>query len=53
MGSDLVGVEEPTEKELESDQEADEQAHRSSQQFGHVHLWKSDILIYLRPLVIS
>ena len=40
MGPDLVAGEKPTQKELEPNQKADEQAHSSSQQFGHVHLLK-------------
>ena len=38
MGPDLVRVEKPTEKELEPNQKPNEQAHRSSQEFGHIHL---------------
>ena len=37
-GPDIVACEDPTEKELEANDETDEQAHRPSQQFGHVHL---------------
>ena len=37
-GPDLVAGEKPTDEELEPDQKADEQTHRSPQQLCHVHL---------------